>query len=223
MSSANVRIIQDTKGAGLAALMKRLGSGEHRVLVGVPSGAGNENDSDLSLAHLAAIHEFGAFVAPHSRVHRQLLRRNARGRLIGKAETYEGLRGPGKDKYGPAQRVTKTRNATAFLQLAKNAVFADGITIPARPFLRGGILNNLARISRVGRQALIMIGRGQQTLRNGLETMGVHAAGAVKRYMATGNFAPNAPSTIKKKGSSQPTVDDAQLRQSVTHVVEGNP
>lgn len=34
------------------------------------------------------------------------------------------------------------------------------------------------------------------------------------------NWPPNAPSTVKRKGSSQPNIDTAQLRRSITHVVE---
>jgi hypothetical protein len=219
---ASVRIVKDTKGAGLDALLKRLGKGEHRVLVGVPKGAGNE-ENGMSLAQVAAINEFGAHVAPHSRIHRQLLRRSTTsGRLIGAAEEYEGTRGPGKGKQGPVQRVTKTRNATAILQLAKPATFENGITIPARPFLRGGIRTNLARFSRLSARLLRQVAEGATTLRGALETVGVDAAGAVKRYITSGALQANAPSTIKKKGSSQPLVDDAQLRQSITSVVEGN-
>jgi len=220
--SASVRIIQDTKGSGLEALLKRLGKGEHRVLVGVPEGAGQE-ENGVSLATVAAINEFGAHVAPHSRIHRQLLRRSTRsGRLIGAAEEYTGTRGPGKGKQGPAQQVTKTRNATAILQLAKPATFENGITIPPRPFLRGGIRENLARFSRLSARLLRQVAEGAQTLRGALELVGHDAAGAVKRYITSGALEANAPSTIKKKGSSQPLVDDAQLRQSITSVVEGN-
>jgi hypothetical protein len=220
-TSGTVRVIKDTKGAGLDALMKRLQRGEHRVLVGVPSGAGNE-ENGLSLAAVAAINEFGATVAPHSRIHRQLMRRSPRtGRLIGAAEQYEGFRGPGKGKQGPAQRVTKTRNATAILQLAKAATFSEGITIPARPVLRGGIRTNLARFSRLSARLLKQVAQGAQTLRGALEVVGHDAVGAVKRYFVTGGFEPNAPSTIKKKGSSRPLIDDGQYRQAITHVVEG--
>lgn len=220
--SASVRIIKDTKGAGIDALMRRLQKGDHRVLVGVPAGAGNE-ENGLSLAAVAAINEFGAHVAPHSRIHRQLLRRSTRsGRFVGAAEEYIGTRGPGKGKQGPAQQVTKTRNAHAILQLAKPATFENGITIPERPFLRGGIHANLDRFSRLSARLLRNVAKGAQTLRGALELVGHDAAGAVKKFITSGALQSNAPSTIKKKGSSQPLVDDAQLRQSITSVVEGN-
>jgi hypothetical protein len=46
------------------------------------------------------------------------------------------------------------------------------------------------------------------------------ASNAAKRYILQGdNLAPNAPSTIKAKGSSRPLVDTSQLVKSITWVV----
>jgi hypothetical protein len=219
-TSATVRVIKDTNGAGLDALIKRLGRGEHRVLVGVP--AGKTEPEGTSMAMVAAINEFGGHVAPHSRTGRQLMRRNPRtGRLMGPAETYEGMRGPGRGMQGPAQRVTKTRNANAVLQLAKHATFENGITIPARPWLRPSIYNNVRRISALGRRSLSRVARGETTLHASLELLGVYAVGLAKREIGSGETIPNAPSTIKKKGSSRPRIDSGALRQGITHVVEG--
>lgn len=154
MSSANVRIIQDTRGAGLEALSKRLRAGEHRVLVGVPRGAGAE-ENGASLALVAATVEFG------------------------------------KENQ------------------------------PERPFLRGGVRESLPTVRRAAARDLASVAEGHKTMDAALEMSGVIAVGAVKAYMNGPHFAPNAPSTIKKKGSSQPTIEDAQLRQSLTSVVEG--
>jgi len=154
MASSNVRVIRDTNGAGLAALAKRLRAGEHRVLVGVPRGAGNE-ENGASLPMVAATVEFG------------------------------------KENQ------------------------------PERPFLRGGIRKALPTVRRVAARDLAAVARGQKTIDGALDMTGVIAVGAVKQFMVGPNFEPNAPSTIAKKGSSQPTVDQAQLRQSITSVVEG--
>lgn len=154
MSSANVRIIRDTKGAGVDALIKRLGKGG-RVLVGVPRGAGAE-ENGVSLAQVAAFTEFGTSTAPE------------------------------------------------------------------RPFLRAGIRGALPKVSRVAARDLAAVAEGTKSMDAALEMAGVIGAGEVKRYMVGPHFAPNAPSTIAKKGSSQPTIDQAQLRQSVTSVLEKN-
>lgn len=201
--STNVRIIRDTKFEGLDALVKRLGKGEHRVLVGVPRGAGAE-ENGKSLAEVAAIVEFGGTVKQHDRAARTL-----------RFSEHAFRNNEGFDSYRFAKRGAKR----VILGHAK-AYTQEAFTIPARPFLRGGILRNLSRISSLGRRALGEIARGTRTLRGGLDLMGVFASGAVKRHMVSGDFEPNAPSTVKKKGSRRPTIDDGQLRQAITSVVE---
>jgi len=219
--SASVRVIKDTGGAGVRALVARLRDAALKhVLVGVPAGPAEEDG--MSLAHLAAIHEFGGFVKPHSRVKRQLLRFNPRtGRLIGAASSKIIERGPGEGKSGPIREKIVNRNINAILVRAKNATFENGITIPARPFLRPGIRANLNRTSRIAKRVLSQVARGQLSPVGAMEAIGIDAAGAVKRYIVTGELAPNAPSTIRKKGSSRPLIDSGALRQAITHVVEG--
>lgn len=155
MSSGNVRVIEDTKGRGLDALLKRIGKGEKRVLVGVPQGSGDDGNG-VSVAQVAAFTEFGA-------------------------------------------------------------------SGPERPFLRGGVREALPEVRRVAAHDLAGVAEGTMPMRAALERAGAIGAGKVKEYMAGPHFAPNAPSTIARKGSSQPTIDKAQLRQSITSVVEGNP
>lgn len=203
--SASVRIIKDTKGAGLDALLKRLGKGEHRVLVGVPAGAGNE-ENGISLAQVAAINEFGGTIKTHERASREL-----------RFSEHAFRNKEGFDSYRFAKR-----GAKRFIVGRARAYTQEGYKIPARPFLRGGIRSNLPRFSRLSARLLRNVAQGAQTLRGALELVGHDAAGAVKRYITSGAIEANAPSTIKKKGSSQPLVDDAQLRQSITSVVEGN-
>lgn len=91
---------------------------------------------------------------------------------------------------------------------------------PERPFLRGGVRGSLPEVRAIARHDLAAVAEGHQTISVALERIGAVAAGSVKKYMAGDNFAPNAPSTVAKKGSSQPTIDTSALRQAVTHVVE---
>lgn len=217
---AGVKVIKDTGGAGMRALADRLHAAAlSHVVVGVPAGPAEEDG--MSLAHLAAIHEFGGFVKPHSRIKRQLLRFNPRtGRLMGAASSTVIERGPGDGRSGPVQQKIHNRNINAILVRAKNATFENGITIPARPFLRSGIRGNLNRTSRIAKRLLVQIARGTATAATALEMIGADAAGAVKRYFITGEFAPNAPSTVRKKKSSRPLIDTGALRQAITHAVE---
>lgn len=154
MASGNVRIIKDTGGAGLDALAKRLRAGVNRVLVGVPKGAGEE-ENGVTVAQVAAWTEFGTSRAPE------------------------------------------------------------------RPFLRGGIREALPAVRRSAAVDIRDVARGTKTMEAALDRAGIIGAGSVKRYMTGPHFVPNAPSTIKAKGSSQPTIDEAQLRQAITSVLEG--
>ena len=53
-----------------------------------------------------------------------------------------------------------------------------------------------------------------------LQQIGVVAKGLVQDEIVNGGFAPNAESTIKKKGSKQPLIDTGTMRQSVNFVVK---
>jgi hypothetical protein len=150
--SVSVKVIRDTKGAGVAALQRRLRAMVGRVLVGVP--AGPTEPDGTSMALVAATVEFGK-----------------------------------EDQ-------------------------------PERPFLRGGIREALPQVRALAKHDLALVAEGSMAVGAVLERIGAVGAGAVKLYMAGDHFAPNAPSTIAKKGSSQPTIASAALRGSITHVVE---
>lgn len=92
--------------------------------------------------------------------------------------------------------------------------------IPERPFLRGGIRNAYPTITRYNAPALRAVAEGTMSAEVALAHTGELAVAGVKKEMVSGHFAPNAPSTIAKKGSSQPTIDHGRLRQSITFVVE---
>ena len=53
-----------------------------------------------------------------------------------------------------------------------------------------------------------------------LEILGNKAEGDMKATIGRGHFVPNAPNTIKQKGSSQPLIDTGRMRNSVSHKVE---
>jgi len=91
---------------------------------------------------------------------------------------------------------------------------------PERPFMRMGIRSGIPELRRVARHELAALAEGRGTMTGVLDLMGAVGAGAVKKYMVGDHFAPNAPSTIAKKGSEQPTVESGSLRQQITHVPE---
>lgn len=90
-------------------------------------------------------------------------------------------------------------------------------TAPERPFFR-------ASIKRMERELLQTIHDGidPETLRvddDLADRLGAQGAGIVQRTIATSSFEPNppnAPATIKRKGSSRTLIDTGRMRQSVS-------
>jgi hypothetical protein len=98
--------------------------------------------------------------------------------------------------------------------------------IPARPFIRPAI--SLPRNQKMIRAQLAVAARavlaGDESAANReLNKTGLLAANAVKRFLAdfpANQLAPNAPSTIRRKGSSTPLIDSGELRRAVSYIVK---
>jgi hypothetical protein len=91
---------------------------------------------------------------------------------------------------------------------------------PERPFLRVGIRSGLETFRRLARVDLVGIAEGTLTMDAALERQGAVAAGKVKEGFTTGEWAPNAPSTIERKGSDRPGIDTGAYRQSITYQLD---
>ena len=91
--------------------------------------------------------------------------------------------------------------------------------VPPRPFLEPGVEKHLDMVESGMKAALLDVlnggdGRAQR------ERLGDTMAAKVQAYFQEDNgWPPNAPSTIKKKGSAQPLVDTGALRQSITYII----
>ena len=59
------------------------------------------------------------------------------------------------------------------------------------------------------------------TAQQALQKIGVFAKGLVQQEIVDGGFAPNAESTVKKKGSDKPLIDSGLMRESVNFVIKG--
>lgn len=89
---------------------------------------------------------------------------------------------------------------------------------PARPFLRQAYDDNKDRITEAcGEFAKTLANGGSAD--SGLKKLGVFGVNLVQEKIINGSFTPNAPSTIKKKGSSRPLIDTGRMRQSVHYVI----
>lgn len=92
-------------------------------------------------------------------------------------------------------------------------------TQPERPFFRNAMRDNRSKyrdmISGVARRVLA----GDMTVTRGLDLVGLAATADIQASIVSLRTPPNAPSTIRKKGSSNPLIDEGLMRQSVRHVI----
>lgn len=86
--------------------------------------------------------------------------------------------------------------------------------IPSRPFLRNSIERHEDEINQfLGAMAKqLHAGQNAETLLKGL---GVFHRGLIQEEITDGEYAPNAESTIRKKGSDHPLIDTGLMRESV--------
>lgn len=84
--------------------------------------------------------------------------------------------------------------------------------IPPRPWLIPGVESATQDIIDTIADSIAAGVTPDQTL----EQIGAIAAGATQQYITDLKEPPNAPSTIEKKGSSNPLIDTGSMRASVT-------
>lgn len=90
---------------------------------------------------------------------------------------------------------------------------------PPRPFLRQSVDKNESQIKAMVAAQITAIAKGEATAEKALQAIGAMQVGLVQAEMKSGGFAPNAPSTIKKKGSAVPLIDTGRLRQSIHYAI----
>lgn len=83
--------------------------------------------------------------------------------------------------------------------------------IPARPFLRTAQNKAIERGNRILQVRMEENADVEQIAKD----LGMMMQDEIKKQITRGEFAPNAPSTIKRKGSSHPLIDTGNMRQSV--------
>jgi hypothetical protein len=116
---------------------------------------------------------------------------------------------------GPSRRETGLPNAAV-------AYFNEygTRTIPERPFMRQSMDENLERLHALVGVLIDSVLLGATSVKTALGLLGQTVQGLIQEKIAHNDFEANAPSTIAAKGSSQPLVDSAQMRQSVRYLVE---
>lgn len=97
--------------------------------------------------------------------------------------------------------------------------FEQGTRIPARPFLTVTIDKNNQKIFALKAALASKILGGQLDVKTALNQLGSIVTGMVKQTLSGPIFkaiAPNAPSTIRAKGSSQPLIHHGTMRSATT-------
>lgn len=91
--------------------------------------------------------------------------------------------------------------------------------IPSRPFLRKSVDENEGKINQFlqAEARSLASGKTAETL---LNEIGNFQKSLVQEKITEGSFAPNAESTIRRKGSSKPLIDTGRMRQSVNYVIK---
>lgn len=97
---------------------------------------------------------------------------------------------------------------------------APAAGIPSRPFLRSTFDAKKDAWNSLMARLVTKVVAGHLDVLAALELVGQRAAGDVRnRITQGGNFVPNKPATIRRKGSSKPLIDKGLLLQSISHQV----
>lgn len=90
---------------------------------------------------------------------------------------------------------------------------------PSRPFLRQTADTKESEIVAFLQKAVRPLLSGSGTAQSVLQKIGPYAKGLVQEQITDGDYVPNAPSTIARKGSDKPLIDTGLMRESVDFVI----
>lgn len=100
-------------------------------------------------------------------------------------------------------------------------------SIPERPFMQNAMRNNRAAYKAAMRASaftiMIEVALGSEASaekRKALSRLGIKAQGDIQAEITALRTPPNAPSTIRQKGSSNPLIMSGEMRAAVTFKVE---
>lgn len=95
--------------------------------------------------------------------------------------------------------------------------------IPERSFIRSTTDDERRRVNAMIARLKIPVLVGLLSTRKALSIVGVYMKGRIQNKIATLQTPSNAPSTIARKGSSNPLIDKGQLRQKIDWKVQDGP
>ena len=95
--------------------------------------------------------------------------------------------------------------------------------IPPRPFVRGFADNKREEIADTLAKLMKLVSGGKLNAEDAIAKLGIYGQSGVRKYLRDGSFAPNADSTIARKGSSKPLINTGTLRNSIRYQVIHEP
>jgi hypothetical protein len=115
------------------------------------------------------------------------------------------------------------KDGSAILEVAVwNNFGAPNANIPPRPFMQQATPKIVEKINEITREAVRLERErpfSHADLRKLYNVYGMAAKVVIQEAILTGDFVPNAPSTIRRKKSSRPLIDSGDMRAAVQFAV----
>lgn len=97
-----------------------------------------------------------------------------------------------------------------------------GWRIPPRPFMRGWADSHKEQIKQTMQSVAQAVSSGKIEAETAIDRLGQYCQDGVKSYIRRGDFTPNSPATIERKGSSRPLIDTGTMRNSIRYEIVRN-
>ena len=92
-------------------------------------------------------------------------------------------------------------------------------TIPARPFFAQTVQVHEEEIREAAVSEAAKVLRGNEKAQQAFREIGPDVQKKVQKRIDEGQFVPNAPSTIKRKGHDHPLIDTGTMRDSISYTI----
>lgn len=92
-------------------------------------------------------------------------------------------------------------------------------TIPARPFFAQTVQVHEEEIREAAVSEAEKVLRGNEKAQQAFREIGTDVQKKVQKRIDEGQFVPNAPSTIKRKGHDHPLIDTGTMRDSISYTI----
>lgn len=126
----------------------------------------------------------------------------------------QALKLDGKGVKVGIRRGKGSHDGTDMLDIAVYNHFGTA-TIPARPFVSDCAEKNAGQIQEAQKRLVYRVYQGGLSADGALAELGAWYVNVQKGHILHGGWTPNAPATIKRKGSNKPLVDTGQLVNTV--------